>query len=76
MSPRQDAAANKESGPASGRPWTAAEKYKLRGLAKTNTPVEKIARSLNRSVTSTATTAARLGIVLNDPSGTLQSPSS
>ncbi|MGY4254275.1 hypothetical protein ACVI1L_001343 [Bradyrhizobium sp. USDA 4516] len=73
MSPRQEAAVNKPSRSTGGRPWT--EKYKLRGMAKSNTPVEKIARSLNRSIASTATAAARLGIVLNDQSGTLQSPS-
>ncbi|MGY4226964.1 hypothetical protein ACVMIH_004325 [Bradyrhizobium sp. USDA 4503] len=75
MSPRQEAAVNKPSRSTGGRPWTVAEKYKLRGMAKSNTPVEKIARSLNRSIASTATAAARLGIVLNDQSGTLQSPS-
>jgi hypothetical protein len=47
------------------RAWTAAEKHKLRGLAKNNTPVRKIARILNRSVASTGDMAARLGIALN-----------
>jgi hypothetical protein len=48
------------------RVWTAAEKHKLRGLAKNNTPVKKIARTLNRSVVSTGTMAAKLSIVLDD----------
>jgi hypothetical protein len=51
---------------ADDRAWTAAEKHKLRGLAKNNTSVRKIARILNRSVVSTGTMAAKLGIVLDD----------
>jgi hypothetical protein len=47
------------------REWTAVEKYKLRGLANKNAPTVKIARVLKRSVASTATMAAKLGLSLN-----------
>lgn len=53
------------------RAWTAAEKHKLRGLAKNNTSVRKIARILNRSVVPTGTMAAKLGIVLDDSRPTI-----
>jgi hypothetical protein len=62
---RDDASTSERSLPTDDRAWTAAEKHKLRGLAKNNTPVRKIARTLNRSVASTGTMAAKLGIVLN-----------
>jgi hypothetical protein len=63
---RDDASTGERSPPTDDRAWTAAEKHKLRGLAKNNTPVRKIARTLNRSVASTRTVAAKLGIVLDD----------
>jgi hypothetical protein len=47
------------------REWTAVEKHKLRGLAKKNAPTAKIARVLKRSVASTATMAAKLGVSLD-----------
>jgi hypothetical protein len=47
------------------REWTAVEKYKLRGLARKNASTEKIARVLKRSVASTATMAAKLGVSLH-----------
>jgi hypothetical protein len=62
-----DGASTGERSPrADDRAWTAAEKHKLRGLAKNNTPVGKIARTLNRSVASTGIMAAKLGIVLDE----------
>jgi hypothetical protein len=68
VNPRHDAAISEQSLRIYSRAWTAAEKHKLRGLAKKNTPMKKIARTLNRSVASTGTMAAKLGIVLNDES--------
>ena len=65
MTLRDDASTSERSLPTDDRAWTAAEKHKLRELAKNNTPVRKIARTLNRSVASTGTMAAKLGIVLN-----------
>jgi hypothetical protein len=59
------ASGSERSLPTDDRAWTAAERHKLRGLAKNNTPVRKIARTLNRSVASTGNMAAKLGIVLN-----------
>jgi hypothetical protein len=47
------------------REWTAVEKHRLKGLAKKNAPTAKIARALKRSVASTATMAAKLGISLD-----------
>jgi len=61
-----DATTGERSLRADDSAWTADEKHKLRGLAKNNTPVRKIARTLNRSVASTGDMAARLGIVLNE----------
>jgi len=66
-----DASTGEQSRRTYDRAWTAAEKHKLRGLAKNNTPVRKIARTLNRSVASTGIMAAKLGIVLNDSVGDL-----
>jgi hypothetical protein len=43
------------------RGWTAAEKFRLRGLAKQGYSAEKIARLLRRPVDTTVTMAARLG---------------
>jgi len=63
---REDAIADERTLRTDDRVWTAAEKHKLRGLAKNNTPVRKIARTLNRSVASTETMAAKLGIVLDE----------
>jgi hypothetical protein len=42
----------------SARPWTATDLYKLKGLAKRNVGVEKIARALKRSVAETTAKAA------------------
>ena len=66
MTLREDAIADERTLRTDDRVWTAAEKHKLRGLAKNNTPVRKIARTLNRSVASTETMAAKLGIVLDE----------
>jgi hypothetical protein len=60
-----NASGSDRSLPTDDRAWTAAERHKLGGLAKNNTPVRKIARTLNRSVASTGNMAAKLGIVLN-----------
>jgi hypothetical protein len=47
------------------RDWTAAEKYKLKGLAKSHVPAERIARILRRPVAATIAMAAKLGISLD-----------
>jgi hypothetical protein len=65
MDLRHDAAISEASRHLDEREWTAVEKYKLRGLAKKNAPTVKIARVLKRSVASTATMAAKLGLSLN-----------
>jgi len=63
---REDAIDGERTLRTDDRVCTAAEKHKLRRLAKNNTPVRKIARTLNRSVASTETMAAKLGIVLDE----------
>jgi hypothetical protein len=65
MDPRHNAVISEASRQLDEREWTAVEKYKLRGLAKKNAPTVKIARVLKRSVASTATMAAKLGLSLN-----------
>jgi hypothetical protein len=47
------------------RDWTATEIYKLKGLAKKKVGVDKIARSLNRTVAATAVKASSLGVSLD-----------
>ena len=47
------------------REWTATEVHKLKGLAKKKTGVDKIARTLKRSVAATAVKASNLGISLD-----------
>ncbi|WP_409903668.1 hypothetical protein [Bradyrhizobium sp.] len=44
------------------RVWTATAKHKLKGLAKQNVPIDKIARTLKRSVASTEAMIAKLGV--------------
>jgi hypothetical protein len=46
------------------RPWTAVEKYKLRGLVDRRLPNEKIARTLRRPIASVIAMAASLGLPL------------
>jgi hypothetical protein len=47
------------------REWTATEIHKLKGLAKKRVGLDKIARTLNRSVEATAMKASSLGISLD-----------
>jgi hypothetical protein len=47
------------------REWTATEIHKLKGLAKKKVGVEKIAKTLNRSVGATAVKASMLGVSLD-----------
>jgi hypothetical protein len=47
------------------RPWTATDVYKLKGLAKQNVGVEKIARALKRTVAATTVMAAKRGVSLD-----------
>jgi hypothetical protein len=47
------------------RGWTATEIYKLKGLAKKKVGVDKIARTLNRTVSATAVKASALGVSLD-----------
>ena len=47
------------------REWTATEIHKLKGLAKKKVGVDKIARSLKRTVGATAVKASSLGVSLN-----------
>jgi hypothetical protein len=47
------------------REWTATEIHKLKGLAKKKVGVDKIARSLKRSVAATAVKASVLGVSLD-----------
>jgi hypothetical protein len=65
MDLRDDAVFDEAARHVDEREWTAVEKYRLRGLAKKNAPTAKIARVLKRSVASTATLAAKLGLSLN-----------
>lgn len=48
------------------REWTAVEKHKLKGLAERGLPVQKIARSLKRSVCITQAMASKLDIRFAD----------
>jgi hypothetical protein len=45
-----------------GRKWTATEIHKLKGLAKKNVAVEKIARTLKRTIAATTLKASLLGV--------------
>jgi hypothetical protein len=47
-----------------GREWTATEIHKLKGLAKKNVGVEKIARTLKRTVFATTVKASLVGVSL------------
>lgn len=47
------------------RPWTATDIHKLKGLAKKKVGVEKIARTLKRTVAATAIKASALGVSLD-----------
>ena len=47
------------------REWTATDIHKLRGLAKKKVGVDKIARTLKRSVAATAVKASTLGVSLD-----------
>jgi hypothetical protein len=47
------------------REWTATEIHKLKGLAKKKVGVDKIARTLKRTVGATAVKASMLGVSLN-----------
>ena len=47
------------------RAWTATDVYKLRGLAKKNVEIAKIARALNRSPDAALEKARQLNIELN-----------
>ena len=46
------------------RQWTATEIHKLKGLAKKRLGVDKIARTLKRTVAATAVKASALGVSL------------
>ena len=46
------------------REWTATEVLKLKGLAKKKFGVDKIARTLKRTVAATAVKASTLGVSL------------
>jgi hypothetical protein len=47
------------------RTWSATEIHKLKGLAKKKAGVDKIARTLNRTVAATAMKASALGVSLD-----------
>jgi hypothetical protein len=47
------------------REWTATDVHKLKGLAKKKVGVDKIARTLKRSVAATAVKASSLGVSLD-----------
>jgi hypothetical protein len=47
------------------REWTATEIHKLKGLAKKKVGVDKIARTLKRTVAATAVKASALGVSLD-----------
>ena len=47
------------------REWTATEVHKLKGLAKKKVGVDKIARTLRRTVAATAVKASTLGVSLD-----------
>jgi hypothetical protein len=47
------------------REWTATEIYKLKGLAKKKVGVDKIARTLKRTVAATTVKASLLGVSLD-----------
>jgi hypothetical protein len=47
------------------REWTATEIHKLKGLAKKKVDVDKIARTLKRTVAATAVKASALGVSLD-----------
>jgi hypothetical protein len=47
------------------REWTATEIRKLKGLAKKKVGVDKIARTLKRTVAATAVKASALGVSLD-----------
>jgi hypothetical protein len=47
------------------RAWTATDVYKLKGLAKKNVEISKIARALNRSPDAALKKARELNIQLN-----------
>jgi hypothetical protein len=47
------------------RPWTATDVHKLKGLAKKKVGVEKIARTLKRTIGATAVKAHMLGVSLD-----------
>jgi hypothetical protein len=47
------------------REWTATDVHKLKGLAQKKVGVDKIARTLKRSVAATAVKASSLGVSLD-----------
>jgi hypothetical protein len=47
------------------RDWTATEIYKLKGLAKKKVGVDKIARTLKRTIAATNIKASLLGVSLD-----------
>jgi hypothetical protein len=47
------------------RPWTAVERYKLKGLISRNVPARKIARALVRPLDSITAMADRLGLTID-----------
>lgn len=47
------------------REWTATDVHKLKGLAKKKVGVDKIARSLKRTIAATAMKASSLGVSLD-----------
>jgi hypothetical protein len=47
------------------RPWTATDVHKLKGLAQKKVGVEKIARSLKRTIAATTVKAHKLGVSLD-----------
>lgn len=48
-----------------GREWTATEIHKLKGLAQKKVGVEKIARTLKRTVAATTVKASLVGVSLD-----------
>jgi hypothetical protein len=50
---------------ATPRKWTATDLFKLKGLAKKKVRVEKIAKTLNRTVAATKVKASLLGVSLD-----------
>ncbi|WIW50226.1 hypothetical protein ML401_37920 (plasmid) [Bradyrhizobium sp. 62B] len=57
--------AERRAGNRNGRPWTAVERHKLRGLIERGLPASTIARTLRRPLASITDMATSLGLLFN-----------